>query len=166
MTLGQQPGLVCQYKAKAFNLGTKSKPLTMVTKALQDGAGQLCSLIFYCSSSMLCNPTPGSSYCSSLSQACLCLAMSSVAGMPLSHMASFFSFSSLIRHHLPEAFPDYSPTPALYPLLTPPFVHITNQNLELFGLLLLLFTCLLEFVCLLTAISPRAGAMLEILQVC
>ena len=81
-------------------------------------------------------------------------------------MASFFSFSSLIRHHLPEAFPDHSPTPALYPLLTPPFVHITNQNLELFGLLLLLFTCLLEFVCLLTAISPRAGAMLEILQVC
>ena len=43
---GQQPGLVCQYKAKAFNLGTKSKPLTMVTKALQDGAAELCSLFF------------------------------------------------------------------------------------------------------------------------
>lgn len=37
---------MCQYKAKAFNLGTKSKPLTMVTKALQDGAAELCSLFF------------------------------------------------------------------------------------------------------------------------
>ena len=134
---------MCQYKAKAFNLSTKSKPLTMVTKALQNGAAELCSLIFYCSSPTLCNPTSRSSYCSS--QSSLPGAFISVPGMPLSHMASFFSFSSLIRHHLPEAFPDHSPTPALYPLLTP-FVHITNQNLELFGLLLLLFTCLLEFV--------------------
>ena len=61
---GQQPGLVCQYKAKAFNLSTKSKPLTMVTKALQNGAAELCSLIFYCSSPTLCNPTSRSSYCS------------------------------------------------------------------------------------------------------
>lgn len=144
MRLGQQLGLLCQYKTKAFDLSTKSKPLTMVTKALQDGAAELCRLIFHCSCPMLCNPTSRSSYCSSKSG--LPWAFVSVPGMPLSHMASFFSFSSLIRHHLPEAFPDHPPTPALYPLLTSPFVHITNQNLKLFGLLLLLLTCLLEFV--------------------
>lgn len=80
MRLGQQPGLLCQYKTKAFDLSTKSKPLTMVTKAPQDGAAELCRFIFYCSSPMLCNPTSRSSYCSSKSG--LPWAFISVPGMP------------------------------------------------------------------------------------
>lgn len=53
-----------------------------------------------------------------------------VPGMPLSQTSVWpaFSHSVLSSNITSEAFPDHSPTPALYTLLTLLFLHISNQN--------------------------------------